>query len=150
MYDRLLAVEYAKRWAFDYNPAYYNFSKIGGDCTNFVSQCIFAGGVPMNYSIYGWYYRSLGDRAPAWTGVNEFWNFATSGNNKGVKIKPCTLEQLEVGDVIQLYNGLRFYHTLLVTSVADVIRVSAHDNNSFNVPLAVYGFTALRCGKVSD
>ena len=31
-------IEYARRWAFSANPAYYNFENIGGDCTNFVSQ----------------------------------------------------------------------------------------------------------------
>ena len=37
-------IEYARRWAFSTNPAYYNFENIGGDCTNFVSQCLYAGG----------------------------------------------------------------------------------------------------------
>lgn len=39
-YDRQAAFEYAKNWAFRRNPRYYNFEKIGGDCTNFASQCI--------------------------------------------------------------------------------------------------------------
>ena len=38
-YDRGKAVAYAHKWAFGRNPAYYNFDKIGGDCTNFTSQC---------------------------------------------------------------------------------------------------------------
>lgn len=42
-YDRQAAFEYAKKWAFRRNPRYYNFEKIGGDCTNFASQCIYAG-----------------------------------------------------------------------------------------------------------
>lgn len=42
-YNREKAVEYARRWAYDRNPQYYNFDPIGGDCTNFVSQCLFAG-----------------------------------------------------------------------------------------------------------
>lgn len=29
-YDRAAAVAYARRWAFDRNPAYYIFKKIGG------------------------------------------------------------------------------------------------------------------------
>ena len=42
-YDRNKVVEYAEKWAYSRNPKYYNFDLIGGDCTSFVSQCIFAG-----------------------------------------------------------------------------------------------------------
>lgn len=49
-YDREAAVAYAKRWAFSRNPAFYDFSRIGGDCTNFASQCIYAGAKVMNFT----------------------------------------------------------------------------------------------------
>ncbi|HOA41990.1 MAG TPA: amidase domain-containing protein, partial [Bacillota bacterium] len=42
-YNRNKAIEYAERWAFDRNPRYLDFEKLGGDCTNYVSQCIYAG-----------------------------------------------------------------------------------------------------------
>ncbi len=48
-YDRKKSTEYAKKWAYLRNPSYYDYDKIGGDCTNFVSQCIFAGSQHMNY-----------------------------------------------------------------------------------------------------
>ena len=41
-YNRENAVEYAKIWAYKRNPKYYNFDSVGGDCTSFVSQCLFA------------------------------------------------------------------------------------------------------------
>ena len=70
-YDRAAAVNYAHQWAHGRNPAYYNFDGIGGDCTSFASQCLYAGAGVMNFTpTYGWYYRSLQDRAPAWTGVD--------------------------------------------------------------------------------
>lgn len=34
VYDRRAAVEYADRWALSGNPEYFNFTGIGGDCTN--------------------------------------------------------------------------------------------------------------------
>lgn len=148
MYNPLLAVEYAKKWAFSYNPNYYNFSSIGGDCTNFVSQCLHAGGINMNFFPLGWYYNSLNDRAPAWTGVNEFWNFGISNSSTGVKLQETTLLELKVGDIIQLFNGDRFYHTLLVVNVDNGIRVSAHDNNAFDIPLTSYYFRNYRCAHV--
>ena len=45
-YDREAAVAYAHRWAFGRNPAYSNFDGMGGDCTNFASQCLYAGTGP--------------------------------------------------------------------------------------------------------
>lgn len=46
MYDRNKAVAYAHKYAYSRNPNYYNFDNIGGDCTNFVSQVLAAGGEP--------------------------------------------------------------------------------------------------------
>ena len=75
-YDRNLAVSYATKWALNRNPKYYNFDKLGGDCTNFVSQCIFAGCNLMNYSKNNpWFYHSLNDRSPSWTGVEFLYKF---------------------------------------------------------------------------
>ena len=34
-YDREKAVAYAHKWAYGRNPAYGDFSEMGGDCTNF-------------------------------------------------------------------------------------------------------------------
>ena len=47
-YNREAAVDYARRWAMGRNPAYFDFEEIGGDCTNFASQCLFAGAKVMN------------------------------------------------------------------------------------------------------
>ncbi len=54
LYNRDVVAEYAYKWAFRRNPEYYNFDSIGGDCTNFVSQCIFAGAGVMNYTDTFW------------------------------------------------------------------------------------------------
>jgi hypothetical protein len=69
-YDRESAVAYARRWALGRNSAFYDFEYIGGDCTNFASQCIYAGAGIMNYTPEtGWFYRSASDRTASWTGV---------------------------------------------------------------------------------
>ena len=67
-YNRQKAVDYARRWALNRNPAFYDFQAIGGDCTNFASQCLYAGAEIMNYTpVTGWYYRSASDRTASWT-----------------------------------------------------------------------------------
>ena len=77
-YDRAAAVWYAKRWAYGRNPVFYDYEHIGGDCTNFASQCVYAGSGVMNYEKdYGWYYINANNKAPAWTGVEYFYDFMT-------------------------------------------------------------------------
>ena len=93
-YDRGRAVEYARRWALERNPIFEDYTGIGGDCTNFVSQCLHYAGIPMNYDRYGWFFISLYNRAPAWTGVNEFWDFGTTNTGVGLKLSPCALKSV--------------------------------------------------------
>ena len=75
-YDRRSAVAYAREWAFRRNPRFLDFSEIGGDCTNFVSQCLYAGSGVMNFTpVFGWYYLSSSNRTASWTGVEYLYNF---------------------------------------------------------------------------
>ena len=74
-YNRLKATEYALKWALSRNPQYYNYDELGGDCTNFISQCLYAGTGEMNYRGYGWYYINANQKSPSWTGVRFLYEF---------------------------------------------------------------------------
>ena len=139
-------VEYARRWAFSRNPSFYDFNDLGGDCTNFVSQCIYAGGAVMNYTRdVGWYYISLNDRAAAWTGVEYFYRFITTNRGAGPFGEEVDISKAAVGDVIQLGGSAGFYHSLLVTSLCGEPCVAAHSFDAFDRPLSSYFFEKLRC-----
>ena len=85
-YDRKAAVRYAHQGAFSRNPAFYDYEELGGDCTNFASQCVFAGAGVMNFTpTYGWFYRGPDDRTPSWTGVPFFYDFLTA--NRGAAMR---------------------------------------------------------------
>lgn len=144
--DKTACVNYARRWAFDRNPAFYNFDKIGGDCTSFISQCIYNGCFTMNYTpTFGWYYNSVNDRAPAWSGVNELYRFITSNKSYGPFGELSSYYQMGIGDVIQLFNGTRYYHTLLVTDLRnEELFTSSHTADSFNRPFSSYNFVSAR------
>ena len=43
-YNPGAAVSYARKYCSNYNRAYENYASMGGDCANFVSQCMIAGG----------------------------------------------------------------------------------------------------------
>ena len=54
-----------------YNPEYYNFNSVGGDCANYVSQCLYAGGLPQTAGAHSgydcWYFDTENNRADTWT-----------------------------------------------------------------------------------
>ena len=146
-YSRERALEYARRWAYSRNPLFENYSGIGGDCTNFVSQAIYAGSCVMNYTpTFGWYYISPSMRAPAWTGVEFFYNFITSNEGLGPYGEEVGEDGLAVGDVIQLAGeDGDYYHTVIVTGTEDgEYLVAAHSNDSFDRPLSTYEYATSR------
>lgn len=145
-YNRESAVNYAREWAFRRNPQFYDFNYIGGDCTNFASQCIYAGSGIMNYTpIYGWYYRSLSDRSASWSGVEYLYNFLTTNNSVGPFASVVSQNEILPGDIIQLgrANG-DFYHTLVVVNTVPEILVAAHTNDALDRPLSSYNFDVAR------
>lgn len=146
-YDRQAAFEYAKKWAFRRNPRYYNFEKIGGDRTNFASQCIYAGAKIMNFTpTFGWYYISINNRAPAWTGVEYLFNFLTGNDAEGPFAEETALNKLEVGDIVQLGTAAGdFYRSPVVVAVRQGrIYVAAHTYDAFMKPLSSYIFARAR------
>ncbi len=153
LYDRTAAVNYAHRWAHSRNPAFYAFDELGGDCTNFASQCLYAGAGIMNFTpTFGWYYKSADNRAPAWSGVTYFYNFLTrSKASRGPFAIQVSLGELEPGDFVQLRftpDG-PFGHNPVVVAVLgpepEQILVATHSEDSDNRPLSSYPYEAVRC-----
>ncbi len=145
-YNRAAAVAYARRWALGRNPAYYDFEEIGGDCTNFASQCIYAGAGVMNYTPEtGWYYISVNDRAAAWTGVEYLYNFLINNRSVGPYGHRVSQQEIQPGDIVQL--GRRdgsFYHTPVILSVRPQILVAAHTYDALDRPLSSYNYDQVR------
>lgn len=145
-YQRDKVLQYAEKWAYGRNPKYYNYDSIGGDCTNFASQCIYAGSGIMNYTKdTGWYYNNANNKAPAWTGVGFLYEFLI--NNKGVGPfgKNTSREELEIGDLIQLsFNGTTFGHTLVVVKNELDTLVATHTFDSFARNLNTYSYNNIR------
>ncbi len=157
-YDRTAAVAYARKWAFGRNKDYYDFSEIGGDCTNFASQCLYAGCGVMNYSpLYGWFYRSTNNRTPSWTGVEFLYKFLVANDSFGPFAAVTELNEIEIGDIVQLGdNGGRFYHSPVVvkildgkdaargTNLQDRILIAAHSYDALDKPLSSYNAAQFR------
>jgi hypothetical protein len=150
-YNRENAVAYARKYAFSQNSLFANFAGIGGNCTNFVSQCIYAGSCEMNYKpTFGWYFISLDERSPSWSGVEYFYNFIIENTDVGPFGRVATSDELENGDVIQLgRNDDGFYHTLLVVGFdGEDILVAAQTDNAYARPLSTYTYDFARYIKI--
>jgi hypothetical protein len=128
IYDRLSAVEYAKKWALGSNPQYKNYKGMGGDCTNFISQCIHAGGIPFDSSKknswLNWFWYNDSERTPSWTAAEAFYNYIINNNNEntqnfGVYAKEISKDELELGDIVQLVNEENAYHTMIITEIVE-------------------------------
>lgn len=150
-YNREAAVAYANRWAYSFNPEFYNFDSIGGDCTNFASQCMFAGGLPMNFTpTYGWYYLSVNRRSPSWSGVNELYQFITTNTGIGPRAAVVDISEIELADLVQLNFGRddRFDHTPIIVDVGertpDTVLVAAHSSAANCRPLSSYDYRDIR------
>ena len=145
-YNRIATVDYARKWALGRNPAYYNFQNIGGDCTNFASQCIFAGAGVMNYTPdTGWYYRSLYDRAAAWTGVEFLYKFLVSNKSVGPFAHEVSQNEAMPGDILQLgTSDGRFFHTPVIIATNPTILTAAHTYDALEKPLSSYSYEKVR------
>jgi len=152
-YDRVAAVRYAHQWAYGRNPAFYDYEKLGGDCTNFASQCVYAGSGVMNYTpTYGWYYINANEKAPAWTGVPYFNNFMTRRElSQGPMAVETGIEAIRPGDVVQIsFDGENFTHTPVVVAAPfrpsrpKEILVAAHSYDADDRPLDSYAYKKLR------
>lgn len=151
-YQRDQAVAYAHQWAYGRNPAFYNYESIGGDCTNFASQCLFAGGGIMDYThTFGWYYRYANDKSPAWTGVAYLYQYLLRRKlTPGPVGEECDIHDLQPGDIVQIsFNGNAYQHCPIVVTaeppfLPQNIKVAAHSYNADNRPLDTYEAITMR------
>lgn len=135
VYDRLAAVKYAERWWNSYNPVYNIFDV---DCTNYVSQCLHAGGASM---------RGAPERNKGWWHDSNNWSYSwsvahslrwyLSGSTLGLKGKEMQeASELSPGDVIcyDFQGDGRWDHTTIVVAkdAYGMPLVNAHTENSRN------------------
>ena len=151
-YNRKAAVAYAHQWAYGRNPAFYDYEDIGGDCTNFASQCLYAGSGIMNFlPTYGWYYINANRKSPSWTGVQYLYNFLA---RKQLSVGPAGREsgiaELLPGDLLQIsFDGTEFTHTPVVVAAEspfqpENILLAAHSYDADYRPLSTYEYQKVR------
>ncbi|MGM9927570.1 MAG: amidase domain-containing protein [Bacillus sp. (in: firmicutes)] len=133
IYDRLQAVQYADRWWNEYNPAYQQFEN---DCTNFISQCLRAGGAPMRGApnrSKGWWYSGK-SWSYSWSVAHAFYLYLKNSRSGLRAIEVSSPEELMLGDVIcyDFEGDGRFNHNTIVTGkdAYGMPLVNAHTTDS--------------------
>ncbi|MED1786531.1 MULTISPECIES: amidase domain-containing protein [Brevibacillus] len=100
-YNREAAVAYANQFWETPNPAYPYFQD---DCTNFISQCLHAGGIPMiftNSRAKGWWYRHRKEGwSFSWAIANSLESLLAKGGAPFYAQQRGTPQELEIGDII--------------------------------------------------
>lgn len=140
LYDRVQSTRYAELWWNGFNPEYRSFSD---DCTNFISQCLFAGRMPQSGGQTresGWWYK-FGN-----SNMAEPWSYSWSTSHALAQYllhhvgaqRLQHARELKMGDLIFYdWDGSGSYrHTTIVTDFDESCEplVNAHSDPSYHRP----------------
>lgn len=165
-YDRQAAVDYAMEWVEQRNDYWPDYGIYGGNCQNYISQCLDAGGIPMDpYGAYVWKWygdtpnNSAGTfgRSASWSGVEEFRDYAENNDGFGLVAQvEAPLDSGEIGDILELGTQNDWKHTVLIVDVitdekgntVDYL-INSNTANLRNFPAGAYGYTLQSLVKVA-
>lgn len=129
-YDYNAAVNYATTHYKNYNTNYPDWNSYGGDCANFISQCLHDGGKAMKGSagsssaanFSNWF--SYGNKADTskvsstWRGADAFrnyWQTNATSYKKFTSVNNDSWNYGNMGDAVSLLNSNgRAYHTMII------------------------------------
>ncbi len=157
-YQRVAAFLYADKWVGCRNEDWPDYSPYGGNCQNFVSQCIHAGDIPMDIKepgIWKWYGSTPNSKAngygrsPSWSAVKDFLDYVKENEAYGLVAQAdAPYYSGEIGDVIHLaaHEG-DWKHTVLITKVlknedGETYDYLIHSNTADlkNFPVSIYPY----------
>ena len=123
-YNANNAISYARRYCGKYNPSYANYRNMGGDCANFVSQCLIAGGQSLS--------GCSTDGKGCVPGVS---NLKSCLTKKGWKSSSSVPRGFKAGYPV-IFSG----HATIASSVSgSTVLVACHSNPHYDSPTSWYG-----------
>ncbi len=151
-YNNAEAVRYALTHALAPNPEFIfipDRNDGGGDCSNFISQCLQAGGAPFAYGTSPWWYRVNGTSKSdhswsiSWAVAHSlYWTLKVRHQSRlgGLKAQEVNdMQLLELGDLIQYEDSKgAIYHSAMVTAFTidkgmRIPLISQHTINGRNI-----------------
>ena len=157
-YDREAAVEYAHAWTGQRSGEWPDYGRYGGNCQNYVSQCLLAGGIPMDPyggAVWKWYGETPNNlavaagRSASWSSVDEFLAYAQDNSGYGLAATAdAPYYSGRPGDVIHLGNGEDWRHTVLIVDTVEEdgetvdYLVDSNTADLRNFPVSAYAYTS--------
>ena len=156
-YDRQAAAAYADRYVDERNDVWPDYAGSGGNCQNFASQVLLAGGIPMDIygdAVWKWYSDEVSNspgaqgRSSSWTGVNQFVEYAAANTGYGLVAETeAPYFSGEPGDLLHMGIDGDWGHTVVIASavtngqgeVVDYL-VDSNTGNLRNYPASLYGY----------
>ena len=157
-YNREAAIDYAREWSYSYNPAFYRYWT---DCANFVSQCLYVGGIEQTDSWHMYKYMKSHSHNPlAWLSQNYRYNwdvgaawsvasaqyeyFKSIDGNISVYIGSVSelaslisTYGIQAGDLMYFLEDGSIHHATIISSVdKDSIYYSGHTLSRFGESLS--------------
>ncbi|MFD7663671.1 amidase domain-containing protein [Streptomyces sp. NPDC059788] len=131
---------YSEKYWRNYNPEYRKFNAAGGDCTNFLSQALKAGGWKPeggSASDYRKWWYDTNYQSDSWVGANE-WSWYALNSRRVTSLS--NVYQMDVGDVMQMdFDGDGSKdHSMMTTyrSSSGVPYLTYHSTNTYRKSVA--------------
>ena len=155
-YDRQAALAYMQEYCAHRNEAWYAYDDVGGNCMNFGSQILLAGGIPMDYEGDAkWYWESVRKTDLPFINVGSFVEYARTNTGFGlVADMDAGYYTGEVGDLL-IFGVNSSRHTTAICgfvkdeagNVIDYLLCS-NTTNYRNFPAGAYYYTGQRLVKI--
>ena len=148
-YNRQAAYFYMQTWIEQRNDNWYAYDDVGGNCQNFGSQVLLAGGIPMDEEGDAqWYWYTHDYQDYSWINVGYFMDYAKANTGYGLVSQPeASYYTGDVGDIL-IFGDDGLNHT---TVIADAITdengntvdylVCSNTSNYRNFPASAYYYT---------
>lgn len=167
-YDRAAAVAYAMEWNVRGRIIrnLTEYTSYENNSANFTSQCVRAGGVPMDAlgSVqWKWYTNKLDESersgtertgySRSWIKGDSFYTYAQENTGFGMVAASAPVSEAEKGDVVQLlkpdlYGGEVVYQCLVTGVSRNELIVTGNSDDIINTPLSVLGYDTVRLIKI--
>lgn len=156
-YDRAAAYDYLMAYCDERNPRWYAYDDVGGNCMNFGSQVLLAGGIPEDErGDEEWYWDGQNDLDLSWINVGHFYDYCRDNEGYGlVADTEAGYYTGEVGDVVIVGFAGDHRHTTVIShvvedeagNVVDYL-ITCNTTNYKDFPVSAYYYTFHRLIKI--
>lgn len=145
-YNRSAALAYLLQWIDKRNPAWGTYDPYGGNCMNFASQVLIAGGLRQNDK---WQWKSQWNCSDSWVCVGDFADYAESATRKQLCCNThANYYSGDVGDLVMIGITAPRNHATVISGLVKNEKgqtvdylLSCNTSDLKNFPASAYHYT---------